>query len=300
MNTPTPIALPPLPASELTRLDALLPLRRVTLAQGQVQTLREAGAGDVTLVCLHGIGSGAASWINLAALLPRGVRLLAWDAPGYGESTPLATPEPRAMDYARRLDEMLSALDIQRCIVIGHSLGAFAASAFTQELAAGRVQALGLINPAMGYGQPERAEQRASMRAGRLAQIEEPGGIAQMAERRAQRLLSKHADQASRQWVRWNMARLNDGGYRQAIEMLAGDDLLRYLPPSSDLPCRVACGELDVVTPPAACETVAKACGVPLEPIERAGHASYVEQAPAVLRWIASLARNAGLHLESK
>ncbi|MFS2056329.1 alpha/beta hydrolase, partial [Variovorax sp. CT11-76] len=79
-------------------------------------------------------------------------------------------------------------------------------------------------------------------------------GIAGMAAQRAGRLVSDQASEAARQWVRWNMARLNDRGYRQAVELLCNADLLAELPPP--MPVRVACGALDAVTPPAACEEV--------------------------------------------
>jgi len=45
---------------------------------------------------------------------------------------------------------------------------------------------------------------------------------------------------------------------------------------------RAACGALDAVTPPAACEEVARRCGVALELVDDAGHAGYVEQPRAV------------------
>ena len=92
--------------------------------------------------------------------------------------------------------------------------------------------------------------------------------------------MSDHAGEPARQWVRWNMARLNDRGYRQAVELLCNADLLAELPPP--MPVRVACGALDAVTPPAACEDVARRCGVALELVDDAGHAGYVEQPRAV------------------
>jgi pimeloyl-ACP methyl ester carboxylesterase len=76
------------------------------------------------------------------------------------------------------------------------------------------------------------------------------------------------------------MARLNERGYRQAVELLCNADLLADLPPP--MPVRVACGALDVVTPPASCAEVASRCGVPLELLDDAGHAGYVEQPQAV------------------
>ncbi|RYP45888.1 hypothetical protein DL770_011387 [Monosporascus sp. CRB-9-2] len=59
------------------------------------------------------------------------MRVLAWDAPGYGSSTPLADVAPRAADYAGRLQAWLAALDVTPDAIVGHSLGALMASAAT-------------------------------------------------------------------------------------------------------------------------------------------------------------------------
>ncbi|MEZ2292890.1 alpha/beta fold hydrolase [Variovorax sp. RCC_210] len=269
-----------LPASELARLDARFPARNVAVGGGAVVSVRECGKGPV-VVCLHGIGSGAASWIDTAALLASQARFIAWDAPGYGESTPLDADAPAAADYAARLGALLDALGIDSCVLAGHSLGAIvaASAARTDARTSARIRRLVLVSPAIGYGAPARAEARAKVRAERLATLDELG-IAGMAASRAGRLVSEKASEHARQWVRWNMARLNDRGYRQAVELLCNADLLADLPPP--MPVRVACGALDAVTPPAACETVARQCGVPLELVDDAGHAGYVEQPQAV------------------
>jgi pimeloyl-ACP methyl ester carboxylesterase len=269
-----------LPASELARLGARFPVRDVALGNGAVVSVRECGQGPV-IVCLHGIGSGAASWLDVAALLAPQARLIAWDAPGYGSSTPLALAAPTAADYAARLRELLDALAIDSCVLVGHSLGAITAASAAREDARdrARIRRLVLVSPAIGYGAPERIGARAKVRAERLATLDELG-IDGMAAKRAGRLVSDGASEHARQWVRWNMARLNDHGYRQAVELLCNADLLADLPPP--MPVRVACGALDVVTPPAACEEVARRCGVPLELVDDAGHAGYVEQPQAV------------------
>jgi pimeloyl-ACP methyl ester carboxylesterase len=265
-----------LPASELARLDARFPVRNVAVAGGAVVSVRECGQGPA-IVCLHGIGSGAASWIDTAALLAPQARVVAWDAPGYGESTPLEAAAPTAADYAARLGALLDALGIESCVLVGHSLGAITAASAARTDS--RIRRLVLVSPAIGYGAPSRAEARAKVRIERLATLDELG-IAGMAAKRAGRLVSDKASDHARQWVRWNMARLNDHGYRQAVELLCNADLLADLPPP--MPVRVACGALDVVTPPAACEEVARQCGVPLELVDDAGHAGYVEQPQAV------------------
>lgn len=277
---------PSLPAAELDRLHALFGEQRIDVGGGNLVAVRRAGQG-VPVVCLHGIGSGSASWVDVAMLLADRADVIAWDAPGYGGSTPLPMVEPKATDYALRLRELLDALAIERCMLVGHSLGALTAAAATQSGGplAGRVSQLVLISPARGYGAPERAEQGAKVRDERLATLAQLG-IEGSARQRSGRLLSAHADEAARRRVRWNMARLNEHGYRQAVALLCGDDLLRYLPPA--MAVAVAVGALDVITPPEACAEVAQACGVPLHCIEEAGHASYVERPQAVAALLAA------------
>ena len=269
-----------LPASELALLEARFPARAVPVGGGAVVSVRECGAGPA-IVCLHGIGSGAASWLNVALLLAPQARVIAWDAPGYGASTPLAPAAPSAADYAQRLHGLLDALELQSCVLVGHSLGAITAgcAARKDSALASRIRRLVLVSPAAGYGAPQREEARRKVRAERLATLDQLG-IAGMAAKRAGRLVSANASELARQWVQWNMAQLNEGGYRQAVELLCSADLLADLPPA--MPVRVACGALDAVTPPAACEEVARRCGVALELVDDAGHAGYVEQPRAV------------------
>ena len=259
------------------RLAKNFPLRTLDVAGGR-QALRECGSGPA-IVLLHGIGSGSASWLAVAQLLGQRVRVIAWDAPGYGESTPLRSLAPDASDYAERLRQMLDALQVRRCVLVGHSLGAITATAFASGAQQQRVSRLVLISPAQGYGHPSRQVQGQAVRKKRLADIEHPG-IQAMAEQRSAYMLSPGASPGDHAWVRWNMARLNPEGYRQAIELLCGDDLLRH-PPLS-MPCEVHCGDADGITPPDSCRMLARALGASFSLIDGAGHASPIEQPYAV------------------
>lgn len=271
-----------LPEAQLRRLDTCFPSRLVRVGLGKKIAVRTAGEGDRILVCLHGIGSGGASWLNMAALLPAGVKLVAWDAPGYGLSTPLDEFHPTAMDYARQLDALFEALDLRHCLLVGHSLGALPACAFTRHLSNGRVRALALLSPAQGYGRDGHEAQQARVRQERLFQLQQHG-VSGIASRRASYLVSHRASPQDLAWVQWNMARLNPGGYRQAIELLCGGNLLADLPPPDGVATQIACGEFDSITSPRSCAEVAAACGQPLALINGAGHACYVEQPRAIL-----------------
>ncbi|MBF2973993.1 alpha/beta hydrolase, partial [Pseudomonas aeruginosa] len=81
-------------------------------------------------------------------------------------------------------------------------------------------------------------------------------------------------------WVRWNMARLNPEGYRQAVELLCGDDLLGNGQPAA--PCEVHCGEDDGITTPESCGAIARQLGASFSSIPGAGHASPIEQPEVV------------------
>ena len=258
----------------LSQLDLRFGERLLRLNEGQ-QSVRETGSGPAILL-LHGICSGAASWLHVALGLGERARVIAWDAPGYGQSAPLPMAVPDARDYAARLLHTLDALGIERCVLAGHSLGALTATAFAQAHPA-RVTRLVLLSPAHGYGaRPEQGQAVRSKRLHRLEQI----GIEQMAAQRSAHLLSTAASAQARAWVRWNMARLLPHGYRQAIELLCGDHLLRYTPQA--VPCEVHCGSADSITRADDCQALALALGAPFKLIPGAGHACAIEQPDTV------------------
>lgn len=269
----------------LALLDRRFAQRIVRLPSGASVAVRECGvSGDASaVVLLHGISSGAASWLHTAVRVAETARVIAWDAPGYGDSTPLPGGAPLDTDYAGRLHELLQVLDVRQCVLVGHSLGALIACAYAHSLGASRVARVVLISPAGGYGAAEQAAARERVRAERRAALQALG-VSGLAERIPQRLLSSAADSAARAWVQWNTARLLPAGYLQAVELLCASDLGN----SRDLamPVEVHCGDADIVTPPAACRAWADLYAAPFDLIDSAGHASPVEQPGAVARLI--------------
>lgn len=275
-------------ADALTVLGAEFAERTVAINErGDRIGYRQWGEQGPVVVLLHGISSSAASWLPCARVLSQTTRVLAWDAPGYGQSTPLEPSAPRAADYAVRLRAWLAALRVTPDVIVGHSLGALMAAAYVAETpVAMQPKRLLLLNPAQGYGQPGQEEKSRSVQAQRLATLDALG-IDGMAQSRHAHLLRPDASDEERAWVRWNMARLNDGGYRQAVAMLSGDDIGAYLrkrPVST--PAQVACGDVDGITPPQGCEALAKMFDLPFALVPSAGHASYIDAPDAVAGWI--------------
>lgn len=272
-------------ALPLDQLEREFPQSTVHLPNGtQVSVRQRGGLSDKpSVVLLHGISSGAPSWLH-AALALDGMHVVAWDAPGYGASTPLNMPAPMAADYAARLHDLLQTLKISSCVLVGHSLGALMGAAYARGLGASVVSRLVLISPAGGYGAPEKAESREKVRQQRHEALKTLG-VKGMAQRIDQRLLSPAAAEAARLWVRWNAERLQPAGYLQAVELLCQADL--GAGGALSIPVEVHCGDADVVTPPDASAAWAEKLSAPFMLIARAGHASPTEQPAAVAGLIA-------------
>jgi pimeloyl-ACP methyl ester carboxylesterase len=280
------------PATFEARLARFAP-QQVALASQRVLSYCEAGSADsdaLPLVLLHGIGSGAASWVQQFDVLGESRRVLAWDAPGYGASTPVAAASPVADDYATVLKDWLDALGIERCVLAGHSLGAIISGAFAAAHPR-RVAGLLLLSPAGGYGAAS-AEVRETKRDQRLAMLKELGPQG-LAEKRSANMLSAHASDEARAWVRWNMSRVIPHGYAQATHLLANADLAADLARYAGR-VNVAVGADDAITPPAACERLAQAARTPLQVVPHAGHAGYIEAPAAYTAIIDTFCRASG------
>jgi pimeloyl-ACP methyl ester carboxylesterase len=242
---------------------------------------RQVGHG-VAIVLLHGIGSGAGSWANLADRLAGCGRLIAWDAPGYGSSDALPISRPSAADYAAALHDLLDALQLESYYLVGHSLGAMMAAAY----AAGYpecVRGVLLADPAQGYAGAEPAERERirQERVNRLADL----GTEAYAQQRAGALLRSDPDHGALEAVRASMRRLRMDGFSQANWMLANDDIWRYLPAWCG-PLHVTCGEADSITPPADAASLAQRMSAPCTLLPRAGHASYLDAPQAFAQTI--------------
>jgi pimeloyl-ACP methyl ester carboxylesterase len=241
----------------LTPQDALsgVAFASVDTLRGQIQ-FRSAGAGPrVTHVLLHGIGSASASWAyQLGAAVGRhDVRVLAWDAPGYGTSAHLPMAAPSAQDYAERLWAWLDALSVSQPVVLaGHSLGALMAAS-AAHLAPARVSRLVLLAPARGYGDSPDAERERVVQ-GRLSNLQQLGPQG-MAQARAAAMLSPQAAPVLQDAVRETMAQIDPTGYTQAVKMLGQGRLADDLATWSG-PLWIASGDADTVTTPAACDAL--------------------------------------------
>lgn len=259
--------------------------RVVATAGGRISLL-EAGAGS-PLLLLHGIGSGAASWGAQLEGLSGAAHVIAWNAPGYGESQPFAPQAPRVGDYAKSIADLLDALGVECCDIVGHSLGALMAGRFARDYSS-RVRSLTLAGCAIGHARLDAGE-RQRLLDSRIGDVEQLGARG-MAEKRGPRLLSSQASEAMRRQVIDTMASVDSQGYAQAARMLSQGDMLDDLAHlRDDLPVQFIYGSADVITPPAANLRAAAALPrAPVHVLEGAGHALYLEQADAFNALIAA------------
>jgi len=272
----------------LTEQLARFAARAIATPEGVVLYRRAATPGTqgaVTHVLLHGIGSASASWVaqlsRAADAAAPASHVLAWDAPGYGDSDALPMQAPAATDYARRMWGWLDALGAQAPFtLVGHSLGALmaAAAAVSQPR---RVRRLVLLAPAQGYATADAAV-RERKRTERLDNLERLGP-AGMARARAGAMLSPRADSAQVAFVEQVMAAIRPHGYTQATHMLSGGSLAADLA-RVQCPVTIASGSADGVTPPEGCRGLARGIGADYVDLGAVGHSCALEAAEQVNR----------------
>ena len=179
---------------------------------------RAAGhLGDPTILMLHGLGSSSAGYRAQFAGLSQDFRVLAWNAPGFGDSSRLGRDDASIDDYADALEALLRALGVRRlAVLIGSSWGSVIAGAFARrhpELAGSLV--LSAPNVARGHlvGESRNAELDAWLRS---ADISLPVSRAAIADK----LLAPDASSLVRDHVERLRDAMTTEGWRQAIKSL--------------------------------------------------------------------------------
>lgn len=97
---------------------------------GQKWHLQTIGQGPALLL-LHGTGSSCHSWAGIAPMLAAHYTLIMPDLPGHGFTQTPPESGQSLPGMARLLRDLLTALDVEPAIVIGHSAGAAIAAEMT-------------------------------------------------------------------------------------------------------------------------------------------------------------------------
>ena len=251
----------------------MIPIEKYQIAEKSgIEYLEKKGKGK-TFVLLHGISSGAYSWIKQLQddTIPH--RLIAWNAPGYGESKVLDSSQPMGDDYADKILAFVDELDIDRFILVGHSLGAMMASAFAAKYPQ-RVSQLVLVCAAQGY-MHKTPEIKLEVFERRPKLLEKLGNIG-MANERGPYLLGSPSEE-NMNIVREVSKRLTLQGFTDSSHLLAYDQIDQSLP-KVDCPIDLYYGAEDrITTPKGMFELQEKFDQIRLHEVPNAGHLAYID-----------------------
>ena len=213
--------------------------------RGQVEYRAAGDESNPAVLMLHGLGSSSAGYRAQFAGLSRDFHVIAWNAPGFGGSSPIPGHHAGIEDYAEALDAFLRALRVKRLsALVGSSWGSVVALAFTRRYPA-LVGSLVLSAPNIAKGGVVGEARDAELDSWlRTADTSIPVSRAAIADR----LLTPSTSPL----VRHHVERLRDAmttdGWRQAIRSL----FTVYTPDIiSEIKCPIAIlsGTLDQVAP---------------------------------------------------
>ena len=106
----------------------------------------DIGSGPPVLF-VHGLGGSWQNWLeNLPAAAEAGYRAIAVDLPGFGASE-MPAEKISISGYGRIVDELLGALDIDRAVIVGNSMGGFIGAEVAIQFST-RVERLVLVSAA--------------------------------------------------------------------------------------------------------------------------------------------------------
>jgi pimeloyl-ACP methyl ester carboxylesterase len=226
-------------------------LEDVTLAYEE-----RPGQGDedaATVVFVHGLGGSFHSWwAQLAACEEHGRRALAYDQRGAGLSSKPAGPYSVEL-WAEDLVRMLDALEVERPILVGHSVGCMVAQHAAVRLG-DRAAGLVTIGGALRWrdeAAPVFEERVRLARAGRMDEIAETVLQTGLSEARRRR------DPVLAGLFRNLIASNEPAAYAECSAATAVGAMVN--PDRVACPALACCGEHDPVTPPAFAEAIAEA-----------------------------------------
>ncbi len=252
-----------------------------------------------TLVLLHGLGGSAEAFATSQPFMNgKGLRTLAWNAPGYG-GEPLVNPFGLA-GMAQALADWLDSQKLHKVVLVGHSMGGMIAQEFYAAFPE-RVHALilALTSPAFGGAsgdfQRQFIESRiAPLNAGLTMRDVALSLVPNMLGRNSRSGLRQVSGQGPKSgpWVVQNETELQPGArhaievmaavlpatYRLAVAALTQFDQRAQLP-SIKVPTLCLAGEDDTTAAPAVLEKMAaKIPGGCFEVLPGLGHLGPMEQ----------------------
>lgn len=218
--------------------------------QGRTAYL-DHGTGPA-LVLIHGVGLNASVWAPQIEAFGSAYRVIAYDTLGHGGSA-LPASAASLSGYAAQLHGLLDCLDVDRAVLLGHSMGALISILFAADYG-DRVQAVIAANPVYRRPQAQLAVSRS-----RARELERGGPEATLGEalRRwfgeAEGLDASRVDRVE-QWLREADPRGYARAYRAFTE---ADPLIDGRPAELTMPALFVTGALDPNSTPSMARALA-------------------------------------------
>jgi pimeloyl-ACP methyl ester carboxylesterase len=250
------------------------------------------------IVFSHGVTISSRVWVKqFLELPPAGVRVVAFDHRGHGESV-VGSSGHSIDNLAADLCTILEQLDLRGAVLVGHSMGGVATQAFAiqhpdvlRERVAGVVLLSTLAKTSVSASRRLRwvAERvTGSFDIGRLASHPDLGTVA------ARVGFGREPVPSQVELNRQMLAGCDLATARDATAALLGLDLTAALP-GLDVPALVVGGTADVITPPAESRRIAALIpGARLELLAGAGHMIMLERTRTFHRLLLDFARDVG------
>ncbi len=226
------------------------------------------------LIILHGLGNNSQSWKKQLNSLKEYYTVIAWDAPGYGNSSDPKEELKHFSQFADILKEFVDQLGYKSIYLLGHSMGSAIALDFAHRYP-DIVDKLIIADPTRGAAGLSKEENRKRLQE-RLDSIDhlDPS---ELANQRVRNLLSPNASEEVIKEAERIMSQVRPPGYRSVSYSLGNLDQMNILPTLS-VPTLVICGEVDKVTPVSEAEIFHQSIpNSKLEIIPDTGHLCYQE-----------------------
>jgi pimeloyl-ACP methyl ester carboxylesterase len=144
-----------------------------TIIDGSPVNVIEIGEGP-PLLLIHGLSGSWPNWLEQLPVFARARRVIAVDLPGFGHS-PMPREPISISGYARTLDALLDALDVDAAPVVGNSMGGF-------------------VSAELAINFPQRVERLMLVSAAGLSTYNHPGATRALPGlRRAERMIAAYA-----------------------------------------------------------------------------------------------------------